>query len=205
MTARRLVELLGLPLVALVLVAAVLGVQVAQGGGTYEPLRPADPCAERAVTSRADGIDGLTERIVLLGVDAAACRLGTSREALTLRLAQREDPTDAEVDALRAGLRDAVRRLGDDGDLPPASELADEALAAADLNRFVEAALRALPDSVVDGALDTEDVLLRAVDELDVRALLDDLDDPDALEAAVSAAVQQAVRDALLDRLRDLF
>ncbi len=65
-----------LPLVAVALVATVLGVQLAHGGGRYEPLRPADPCVARDVGSRADGIEGLTERLVLLGVDGAACRLG---------------------------------------------------------------------------------------------------------------------------------
>ena len=37
--------------------------------------------------------------------------------------------------------------MEDDGSLPPASELVDEALDNADLNGFLEAAIRALPDS----------------------------------------------------------
>ena len=88
-----------LPAVALVLVAGVLGVQVAYGGGTFEPLRPADPCATRSVTSAARGIDGVSERLVLLGIDGAACRLHVSREELTLELAQPGTRTDAEIDA----------------------------------------------------------------------------------------------------------
>ncbi|WP_246142534.1 hypothetical protein [Nocardioides rubriscoriae] len=200
----RLARVLGLPLVALAMVAAVLGVQVAHGGGDFEPLRPADACAERRVTSRADGIEGLTERLVLLGVNDAACTLRVSREALTLRLAQPGERTDAEVDALRQGLLLAVRQLDATGTLPPVSDLLDEALDQADLNGFLEAAIRALPDSVVDGALTTDDVLTRAIEDLDVRALLADLDDPDELDAQVQAAVTQAVEDALLDRLRDL-
>jgi hypothetical protein len=51
-----------LPALALVLVTGVLAVQLAYGGGTYEPLRPADPCAARTVTSQSEGIEGLTER-----------------------------------------------------------------------------------------------------------------------------------------------
>ena len=74
MTSRA--RLAGLPAVALVLVSGVLGVQLANGGGTFEPLQPADPCVARTVTSQAEGIDGLTERLVLLGIDGAACRLG---------------------------------------------------------------------------------------------------------------------------------
>ena len=143
-----LVRLAALPAVALVLVSGVLGVQLANGGGTFEPLQSADPCVARTVTSQADGIDGLTERLVLLGIDGAACRLHVSREALTLELAQPGPRTDAEIDALRQGLLDAVQRMKDDGTLPPASELVDEALDNADLNGFLEAAIRALPDSV---------------------------------------------------------
>ena len=120
------------------LVSGVLGVQVAHGGGTFEPLQPADPCVARTVTSQADGMDGLTERLVLLGIDDAACRLGVSREALTLELAQPGPRTDDEIDALRDGLLSAVDRMKDDGTLPPASELVDEALDNADLNDFLE-------------------------------------------------------------------
>ena len=85
-------HLVGLPVAALVLVACVLGIQVANGGGSFVPLQPADPCVARDVASQADGIDGLTERLVLLGLDGAACQLGVSREALTLELAQTDNP-----------------------------------------------------------------------------------------------------------------
>lgn len=199
-----LLRRMGLPLVALVLVAAVLGVQVANGGGTFEPMQPADPCAERSVTSRADGIDGLAEQLVLLGIDGAACTLGVSREALTLELAQPGTRTDAEIDALREGLLDAVQRMKDDGTLPPASDLLDEALDNADLNGLLEAAIRAIPDSVVDAALKTDDVLTRAIDDLDLRAVLADLDSRNDLDAQIQVAITQAVKDSLTARVRDL-
>lgn len=195
---------LGLPVLALVLVAAVLAVQLGRGGGEFEPLRPADACVERDVTSQVDGIEGLTERLVLLGVDGAACRLGVSREALTLELAQPGERTDEQVDALREGLQGAVRRMEDDGTLPPAADLADEALDEADLNRFLKAAIRALPDGVVNGALKTDDVLTRAIDDLDLRELLGSIDDQDELNQQVEEAVTEAVEDSLLDRLRNL-
>jgi len=198
----------GLPVLTLALVAGVLAVQLAHGGGTFEPLRSADPCIEREVTSRAEGIDALTERLVLLGVDGAACRLHVSREALTLELAQSNDrsdePTDAQVDALRAGLHGAVRRMKADDTLPPISSFVDEALDNADLNGFVEAAIKALPDSVVDAALKTDDVLDRTIDDLDLRELLANVDDQDDLNRQVEAAVTQAVKDSLVDRLRNL-
>lgn len=193
-----------LPALALALVAGVLGVQVGSGGGDYVPLRAADPCAQRPVTSVSTGIQGLTERLVLLGLDGAACRLGVTREALTLQLAQQRRPTDAQVGALRAGLLGAVARMKADGTLPPASALTDEALANSDLNGFLKAAIRALPDSVVDRAVHTDDVLRRTIDGLDLRSLLSNLDDPDALNRQVNAAVTQAVKDSLLAGLRGL-
>lgn len=197
-------RLVGLPALAIVLVSAVLGVQVAYGGGSFEPLEPADPCAARTVTSRADGIDGLTERLVLLGIDGAACRLGVSREALTLELAQPGTRTDAEIAALHDGLLDAVRRMEEDGTLPPASDLVEDALDNADLNPLLEAAIRALPDSVVDAALKTDDILTRAIDDLDLPTLLANLDDQETLDQQVEAAVTQAVEESLAARLEGL-
>jgi hypothetical protein len=199
-----LARLVGMPMAALVLVGAVLGVQLANGGGRFEPLQPADPCAARTVTSQAKGLDALTERLVLIGIDGAACRLDVSREALTLELAQPGPRTDAEIDALHDGLVAAVGRMKDDGTLPPASDLVDEALDNADLNGFLEAAIRALPDSVVDAAVKTDDVLVRAIDDLDLRAVLANLDDSHDLNQQVKAAVTQAVKDSLADRLKNL-
>lgn len=193
-----------LPVAALILVIGMLGFQLAHGGGTYEPLRPADACAERPVTSRATGIEGLTERLVLLGINNAACSLGVSREALTLELAQPGARTEAEIEALRDGLRSAVRQMKADGSLPPASDLVDEALDSADLNGLLERAIRLIPDSVVNQALKTDDVLVRAIDDLDLRDLLANLEDQDDLEQQVEVAVTQAVKDSLEARLRNL-
>lgn len=189
---------------AALLVAGVLGVQVANGGGEFEPLRPADACVERDVTARADGIEGLTESLVLLGIDGAACRLDVSRERLTLDLAQPGERTDAEIGALREGLKDAVVRMEEDGTLPPSSELVDEALDSSDLNGFVKGAIRLLPDSAIDSALKTDDVLTRAIDDLDLRELLADLGDGDELNQQIEDAVTEAVKASLADRLRNL-
>ena len=197
-------RMVGLPVVALVLVCGVLGVQVAHGGGKFEPLQPADPCVARSVTSQAEGMDGLTEQLVLIGIDEAACTLGVSREALTLELAQPGPRTDEEIDALRGGLLSAVDRMQEDGSLPLASELVDEALDNADLNDFLKTVIRALPDSVIDAAVKTDDVLVRAINDLDLRTLLANLDDQNDLNAQVNAAVTQAVKDSLLARLDDL-
>ncbi len=90
------------------------------------------------------------------------------------------------------------------GTLPPASDLVDEALDSTDLNSFVKATIRALPDSVVDAALKTDDVLTRTIDDLDLRTLLANLDDEQSLTQQLDAAVTQAVKDSLTARLRDL-
>lgn len=196
---------MALLLAAAALVGAVLGVQIANGGGDFAPTRPAPPCAPRDVTSVSTGIDGLGERLVLLGLDGAACRLGVTREALTLQLAMsKAPPTDAEMDALRAGLLHAVDRLKADHALPPASDLTDEALDNSNLNGFVKAAIRALPDALIDAALKTDDVLRRAINDLDLRTLLANLDDPDELTRQINAAVTDAVKRSLVARLRNL-
>ena len=197
-------RLVGLPAVALVLVSGVLGVELANDGGRFEPLTPADPCVEREVTSEAEGIDALTERLVLLGIDGAACRLEVSREALTLELAQPGERTDEQVDALRAGLHAAVDRMTEDGSLPEASDLVDEALGNADLNGFLEALIKALPDSVIDAAVKMDDVLHRTIDDIDLRDVLENLDDPDDLNRELNAAVERAVKDSIVDRLQGL-
>lgn len=197
-------RLLAMPVAAAVMVAGVLGVQLGNGGGEFEPLKPADACLERPATSVAEGIEGLTENLVLLGVNNAACTLGTSREGLTLELAQPGERTDVQVDALREGLKTAVQQMDDAGTLPPISDFREEALESADLNRFLEFAIDKLPDSAIDGALKTDDVLTRAIDDLDLRALLEDLGDQDDLNQQVEAAVTEAVKDSLLDRLKDL-
>ncbi|MFN2562986.1 MAG: hypothetical protein ABR571_17045 [Jatrophihabitans sp.] len=193
-----------LPAIAAALIGGVLGVQVANGGGDFTPLRAADPCAARVVTSVASGIEGLGERLVLLGTDGAACRLGKSREALILELATPGPRPAAEIAALRAGLLGAVDRMKADGSLPKASELSDEVLADAPLPGLVKLLIRALPDGVINSALQTDDVLKRAIDKLDLRSVLAHLDDPDQLTRQINAAVTQAVKDALLDRLRQL-
>ena len=74
-----------------------------------------------------------------------------------------------------------------DGTLPPASDLVDEAMENADLNDIVKALIRALPDSVIDAAVKTDDVLVRTINDLDLREVLANLDDQDDLNRQVSA------------------
>ena len=143
----------------------------------------------------------MAERIVLLGLDSAACRLGISRERLVLALA---DPRSLDPDApaaLKAGLRDAVDRLDREGRLPKVSQLLPEALDQTDLPGIVKTLIGAIPDGTVDCALPTGPLLRRAVGKLDVDKLVGQLDDPNQLESAIRSAILQAARDQILARL----
>jgi hypothetical protein len=193
-----------LPAVGVALVGVVLGLQLSNGGGDFVPLGSADPCAVRTVRSVSTGIDGLTERLVLLGLDRAACRLGVTRETFILQLAQQRAPTTTQVNALRAGLTQAVDLMKQDGTLPPASKLVDQALDRSDLNGLLKAAIRALPDSVINASVKTDDVLRRTIAELDLRTMLSNLNDPDQLTRQVNQAVTDAVKQSVQDRVRHL-
>jgi len=200
----RRLGLIMLPVLAVLLVAAVVGLELGHGGGQYSPLKTADPCVSRSVDSVSSGIEGLTEKLVLIGLDNAACRLGVSREELTLQLAQSSKPSDVQVNAVRAGLLAAVDRLNAQGQLPRPSQLTDEALAQSNLNSFVKTLIQAIPDAVIDKAFSTDDVLKRTVNNLDLRQLLSNLSNGDQLDAQVQSAVKQAVQDALVAKLRSL-
>jgi len=195
------VKAVALPLIAVLLVAAVLGVQVAAGGGDYVPRRSADPCRPRAIPPLAPELEPVAERIVLLGLDSAACRLGISRERLVLTLADTRTLDPEAPAALKAGLGDAVDRLEREGHLPKVSQLVPDALDQADLPGIVETVIAAIPDGTVDRALPTAPLLRRAIGELDVSRLLRELDDPEQIEAAIRSAILVAARDEIIDRL----
>src|ERR1700760_3487356 len=118
---------LALPLIAVLLVATVLSVQVAAGGGHYLPRRPANPCTPRPVPPIPPQLEPLPEQIVLLGLDNAACRLGISRERLVLALVDTRTLDPRAPAALKAGLGDAVDRLDRERRLPQGSQLLPEA------------------------------------------------------------------------------
>lgn len=190
-----------LPALSVVMVGGVLALQLTHGGGDYKPLRPASSCSAQPVSSVSTGIDGLTEQLVLIGVDVAACRLGMTREALTLQLAQPGTHTDAQIDALRAGLLSAVDTMKADGKLPRASQLTREAVDESNLSSFRKAAIRAIPDALIDKTLTTDDVLRRTINDLDLRTLLANLSNRQQLTAQVDAAVMKAVLARIADDL----
>ena len=192
---------LALPLIAVVLVVAVLGVQVAAGGGNYVPLRPANPCTPRPVPPIPRQLEPLAEQIVLLGLDSAACRLGISRERFVLALAETRSLDPRQSAALKAGLVDAVDRLEREGRLPKVSQLLPQALDQANLPGIVKTIIEAIPDSVVDNLLPTAPLLRGAVGELDINRLLHELNDPRQLNSALQSAILQAAQRQILDRL----
>jgi hypothetical protein len=109
-------------IVAALLASGAVLVAVELGKGALEEPSPkiANPCKPR--DGRTGGIDTTIQRIVLDGLDGAACRLHTTREELVLPLGadsavlpRRWDEHTVEV-ALRAGLLrsvDAAERRGD--------------------------------------------------------------------------------------------
>lgn len=195
---------LSLPLIAVVLVAAVLGVQVAAGGGSYAPKQPANPCAPRPAPATPPRLEPVAEEIVLVGLDKAACRLGISRERLVLALADPRSLDPRAPAALKAGLRDAVDSLDREGRLPKVSQVLPEALAQSGLPGFVKTIIGVLPASAVDGALPTAVVLRRAVGQLDVKRLVGQLGDPHQVDAAVRTAILNAARDQIVSQLKGL-
>jgi len=109
-------------LVALLASGAVLvGVELARGALDQPSPKIANPCQPRE--GRSGGIDATIQRIVLDGLDGAACRLHTTREELVLSigggsLAPRQwDEHTVEV-ALRAGLLQSVDAAEQRGDVP---------------------------------------------------------------------------------------
>jgi hypothetical protein len=196
------VRRLALPLIALMLVAGVLGVQVAAGGGHYAPLRPANPCTPRPVPSIPAQLEPLTEQIVLLGLDSAACRLGISRERLVLALAESGTVNPQTAAALKAGLGDAVNRLDRARRLPKVSQLLPQALDQSSLPGIAKTIIEAIPAGVVDNLLPTGPLLRSTVDELDINRFLHELHDPSQLNSALQSAIIQAALRQILNRVR---
>jgi hypothetical protein len=109
-------------ILAALLVAAGILVAVELGMGAIDTgPAVANPCKARAPFP-GGGIDAAIQRIVLNGLDGAACRLHTTREELILSLRSSGgsvhfDKHTTEV-AVRAGLLRAVDEAERHGDIP---------------------------------------------------------------------------------------
>ncbi len=139
--------LAGLLVAAVTLIAVELAKGAAGGGSAV-----ASPCSPRAPFP-GSGIDATIQRIVLDGLDNAACRLHTTREELTLSLGpdsgagRRWDQHTIEV-AVRAGMLHAVDEAVRRGDIP--------AFLAPTIRRLVET----LPlERLIEGGISLSDLL----------------------------------------------
>ena len=99
----------------LAVAVALFGVELVDADGG---VKIANPCKQRALFP-GHGIDATIQRVVLDGLDGAACRLHTSREQLVLSLrgTRKWDRRTIEK-ALRAGLLRAVDEAERRGDIP---------------------------------------------------------------------------------------
>jgi hypothetical protein len=93
--------------------AALIAVELGQGARDAGALALRDPCRPRPAFP-GQGLDATLQRIVLDGLDGAACELRTSREELVLSLAPTAEGDPVRWDdetierALRAGLVGAI-------------------------------------------------------------------------------------------------
>lgn len=207
---------LALPAAAVVLVALVLGVQLAAGGADYKPSTPPSACSPNAtapVPAAGASLDVLTQTIVVDGVQRAACKLGTSRERLLLALPSATEraklaqalgvPESQILDAVRAGLLAAVQRMDQAGALPPASSLLDDIASQLGLPQIAVEAVKRIPPSVVDNLLPTGAVLERAIRSVDLATVLNGIDDQAALERALVPVIRDAAIAEARQRLSD--
>jgi hypothetical protein len=134
-------------LVALAVLAAaavaLIAVELSQGALSFGESKVADPCADRAPYP-GSGFDATVQRIVLDGLDGAACELGTTREELVLAF----DPAlgaDVQWDkktierAVRSGLDEAIDDAEARGAIPGlAATLMREVVARAPIDWLIE-------------------------------------------------------------------
>jgi len=108
---------------ALVLGAvALIVVELANGGARAVSPAIVQPCGERRPFA-GNGVDGTIQRVVLEGLDGAACKLDTTREALVLSLSpasrgsRKPNRHTIEV-AVRSGLINAIDAEAKQGNIP---------------------------------------------------------------------------------------
>ena len=100
----------------------LLAVELALGARDYGDVKLEAPCTPHALFEPS-GLDGTVQRIVLEGLDGAACRLGTTRERLLLSISPSSEgrfgswSSDELETAVRASLVAAVDEAERRGDL----------------------------------------------------------------------------------------
>jgi len=193
---------LALPLIAVVLVAAVLGIQVAAGGGHYVPLRPAIRAPGARFPPSRCGSNRSRNRSSCSASRAPHVGSASPASASSSQLAEARSLDPRESAALKTGLVDAVDLLDRRGRLPEVSQLLPQALDQANLPGIVKTIIGAIPDPVVDNLLPTAPLLRRTIDALDINRLLHELNDASQLNSVLQSAILQAALRQILDRLR---
>ena len=122
--------------------AAVPGVYLALGGGSYEQrLTLANPCETREWRN-PDGLEEIAEQVVLSALDGAACDLRVPREEMVLALAT---PESRKAFARRRGLsEERIEQAAGKG----LDRAVDDAVAAGAVGPAQAALLRGLVDAV---------------------------------------------------------
>jgi hypothetical protein len=145
----------GSAILVVLLVAALVLVGLELGKGATRSVSPplAKPCRPRPAFA-GTGLDAIVQRILLDGLDGAACRLGTTREKLVLSLRPstgvrlRHSDRDTVEAAIRAGVLRSLDEAERRGDVP--------AFLAPVLRRLVQIAPL---DSLLRGAIGLRDLL----------------------------------------------
>ena len=110
-------------LLAALVFSAVVLVVMELANGAAGPVSPqiAPPCQPHPPFS-GGGVSGTVQRVVLEGLDGAACRLRTTREELVLSLSPSSTSrrwSRRQLDAaIRAGLNEAINRERRQGNIP---------------------------------------------------------------------------------------
>lgn len=109
----------GIAVLAVILGAAgaLIGVELGKGAVDYGTATVADPCKQRPPFP-GSGFDATLQRIVLNGLDGAACSLGTTREEFVLSFAPETgvDPIRWDRKTIENALRAGLLRSLDDAE-----------------------------------------------------------------------------------------
>src|ERR1700754_3142375 len=113
---------------SLLTVIVLVGVYLAAGGASYEPVKSQNPCDPRPWRD-PQGLQEIAEQFTLSALDGAACQLGVTRETLARALATPEArerfakkygiDDERLAKAIRAGLVRAVDDAEEAGALSP--------------------------------------------------------------------------------------
>jgi hypothetical protein len=95
---------------------ALLALEIANGAIDAGELAVHDPCLPRTAYP-GQGLDATVQRIVIDGLDGAACELGTTREEIVLSLAPSEgEPSRWDDETIERSLRAGLTASIDDAE-----------------------------------------------------------------------------------------